>query len=304
MKNIRITSFPLIILASFLFLFSYVTNPKVKGAVDDFGLSIFGRNTTIILTGDVMIGRSVMTKSIQENDYTYPFKKIAEKLKKANLVFINLENPIIENCPETNTGMIFCARPEMVEGLTFAGIDIVTLANNHSKNYGQKGLEETIQSLNKNNIRAVGYGNLIIKKIKRIKYGFLGFDFLTKIPKETDYNLIQESKNKVDVLIVGIHWGNEYASKPTRYQKEWAKKIVEQGADVIAGHHPHWVQEKEEINGKPVYYSLGNLIFDQMWSEKTKQGLVVELTFRDGKLTNTTELPTYMSSWAQPEFVE
>ena len=303
MKNIRITSFPLIILASFLFLFSYITNPKVKGVVDDFGLSIFGRNTTIILTGDVMLGRSVMTKSMKEKDPTYPFKKVAEKLKKANLVFINLENPIIENCPETNTGMIFCARPQMIEGLEYAGIDIVTLANNHSKNYGQKGLEETIQNLNENNIETVGYGNLFTKKIKGTKFGFLGFDFLTKIPKESDYNLIQESKNKVDVLIVGIHWGAEYASRPTNTQKQWARKIIEYGADVIAGHHPHWVQEKEEINGKPVYYSLGNLVFDQMWSEKTKQGLVVELTFRNGKLTNTTELSTYISSWSQPEFI-
>ena len=86
-------------------------------------------------------------------------------------------------------------------------------------------------------------------------------------------------------------------------QRDWATFMVEAGADVIAGHHPHWVQEIEYIDEVPVYYSLGNFVFDQMWSEETKKGLVVKLTFEDGEIVNEELLPTYMSFHAQPEFV-
>lgn len=285
-------------------VFIYISAPKVKGIATSIAQSIFSNNTTILLAGDTMIGRSTMTESLKKNNPAYPFEKVKEKLKQADIVFLNLENPIIEDCPQTNSGMIFCAGPKMIKGLKESGVDIVTLANNHSKNYGQKGLEETIQRLNDEGIETVGYGNLVVKKVKAINYGFLGFDFLTKEPKQSDYELINQSKGKVDVLIVGVHWGVEYTDKANKYQKEWAKKMIENGADIVAGHHPHWIQEKEEIDGRPIYYSLGNFIFDQMWSEKTKQGLVVELTFKNGKLINTKELFTYMSSWAQPEFIE
>lgn len=304
MKNIRIKTLHFILLLILFLAFVYATNPKVKGIATSIAQSIFSNNTTILLAGDTMLGRSVMTESLKRDDPQYPFEKTKDKLKQADIVFLNLENPIIDNCPQTNTGMIFCADPQMIKGLTEAGVDVVTLANNHSKNYGQKGLEETIQRLKNEGIKTVGYGNLVIKTLKGIDYGFLGFDFLTKEPKQSDYELIKQSKEKVDILIAGVHWGVEYADKSNKYQKEWAEKMIENGVDIIAGHHPHWVQEKQEINGKPIYYSLGNFIFDQMWSEKTKQGLVVELTFKNGELSSTSERSTYMSSWAQPEFVE
>ena len=80
--------------------------------------------------------------------------------------------------------------------------------------------------------------------------------------------------------------------------------MVDSGVDVIVGHGPHWVQDVEYINNKPVYYSLGNFIFDQMWSEETKKGLAVKLIFEGDKLIKEERLPIYMSSWAQPEFIE
>lgn len=258
----------------------------------------------ILLTGDVMLGRTVMTKSLDLNDPTYPFKKVNDELRKADIVFINLENPVVTGCPRTYEGLKFCTSPELVKGLTFAGVDVVTLANNHSRNYGWEGLDGTVAILNKNGILTTGLGNLVTKKLKGTTFGFLGFDFSSQEPKEGDYNLISKSKKTVDVLIVGVHWGAEYRNEPSKGQKEWAKKLVESGADVVVGHGPHWVQEEEYINGKPVFYSLGNFIFDQMWSEKTKQGLAVKLTFKGNKLIKEEKLPIYMSSWAQPEFAE
>jgi poly-gamma-glutamate synthesis protein (capsule biosynthesis protein) len=95
----------------------------------------------------------------------------------------------------------------------------------------------------------------------------------------------------------------EYNAHPTEGQRRLARELVALGADVIVGHHPHWVQDHETISGVPVYYSLGNLIFDQMWSEETKKGLVVRLTFENKKQINEELLPVYMKNHAQPQFV-
>lgn len=86
-----------------------------------------------------MLGRSVMIKSLSMNDPVYPFRKVAEKLNQADIVFVNLESPLVANCPSSNSGFKFCADPKMIEGLKFAGVDVVSLANNHTLNYGRGG---------------------------------------------------------------------------------------------------------------------------------------------------------------------
>lgn len=277
-------------------------SPQVRKGMQRVG-DIGSRRASVILTGDVMLGRTVMTKSIDLFDSAYPFRKVADTLNRADIVFINLENPIITDCPLSFEGFKFCASPGMVDGLVFGGVDIVNLANNHSRNYGDEGLQETIKILNENNIEATGLGELVKTQVGEVEFGFLGFDFTISEPKEEDYDFIDFTATEVDVLIVGVHWGIEYTQNPTNAQKEWAEKMIFSGADILVGHGPHWVQEIELIEGKPVYYSLGNFVFDQMWSEETKKGLVVRLTFEGDEIVKEERLPIYMSSWAQPEFV-
>ena len=260
--------------------------------------------TKIILGGDVMLGRSVMTRSIRVNDFSYPFRKISPFLKSADLVYVNLEAPYFEGCPKIDTGMVFCADPKMVEGLVEAGIDIVNLENNHILNYGQAGLIQTKEVLTQKGIEPVGFGELAVKNVNGTKFGFLGFDFLSRRPTEKDYEVIKKGKGVVDVLIVGIHWGSEYQVKAGPVQREIAGKVVAAGADVISGHHPHWVQDMEYLDGKPVYYSLGNLVFDQMWSEKTRKGLLVTLTFEGSKLMKEEKAQIYIDKIGQPELVK
>jgi poly-gamma-glutamate synthesis protein (capsule biosynthesis protein) len=262
------------------------------------------KEATVLLTGDVMLGRSVMTKSLNVNDPVYPFRQVAARLREADIVFSNLETPIIANCPRSDTGLKFCAIQALAEGLVFAGVDVVNLANNHTLNYGKEGLEQTKKILTANDIKWVGDGNLEIIEKGQMKFGFLGFDFLTKTPLEKDYALVKNSASQVDQLIVGVHWGKEYTRQPAAAQKNIAKKLIENGADVIVGHHPHWVQEIEFIDGKPVYYSLGNFIFDQMWSRETRKGLAVELDFRNNKLVEENQLPIYIETIGQPEWVD
>jgi len=260
--------------------------------------------TTILLTGDVMLGRTVMTRSLDQNNPEYPLEKVAQTLKSADLVFINLENPIISGCKRDYDSLTFCADPSMIQALTNSGVDIVTLANNHSRNYGEEGLKQTIKLLGENNISATVDGSLVVKKIHDFKFGFMGVDFLTREPDENTFKLIKLNADKVDILIVGVHWGQEYTAEPTASQRLWAKSIADSGASVIVGHHPHWIQTVDHINAVPVFYSLGNLVFDQMWSEETRKSLVVKLTYENGKLINEEFLPTYIKNWAQPEFVE
>jgi poly-gamma-glutamate capsule biosynthesis protein CapA/YwtB (metallophosphatase superfamily) len=262
------------------------------------------KETSIVLAGDIMLGRSVMTKSLGINNPSYPFIKVADRLNRADITFADLENPIIANCPYSDSGFKFCADPRMVEGLKFAGIDVVSLANNHTLNYGAEGLAETEKILNLNGIKWVGNGNVEVIEKEGTKFGFLGFDFVDKLPKDFDYQLVKDSKSKVDVLIIMVHWGVEYSLQPTERQKLIAENLINVGADVVAGSHPHWVQTVNYINRKPVFYSLGNFIFDQDWSEETKQGLAVQLTYQNNVLVNEKQLPVYMQNFAQPEWVK
>lgn len=302
--KIRETSFLLILLSSFLILVIYVTNPSLNKPERDGLFVDLAPTIEIVATGDVMLGRTVMTKSLDESDPSYPFRKVADGLSGVDLTFINLENPIIEGCPRHTTGLRFCASPDMVEGLIFAGIDIANLANNHSRNYGQEGINQTVEVLSQNDIEVTGLGDLVIKQVKGTSFGFLGFDLFYKEPNEEVFDLIRESDEKVDILFVGVHWGVEYTDEPTSSQREVAKRMVEVGADVIVGHGPHWVQTSETIDGVPVYYSLGNFVFDQMWSDETRKGLAVKFVFKGRKLIKEEKLPIFMDSWAQPELVE
>lgn len=261
------------------------------------------KTTTIILAGDTMLGRTVTSESLDKHsDPKHPFLKVSDELQKADLVFVNLENPIVDGCPRHYSGYKFCAPPEMLEGLVFAGIDLVTIANNHTKNYGEEGFRQTKRYLDDYGVSYVGSDNFVSKKVGDVVYGFLGFDFFSKNPAEADYELVRKSAELSDFLIVSVHWGQEYQSIANSSQNRWAEELVNAGANLIVGHHPHWVQNFEDIAGTPVYYSLGNFVFDQMWGEETKSGLVLKVIFEGSALKSIEHLPTYMSSWAQPKF--
>jgi len=260
--------------------------------------------TTILFAGDVMLGRSVMGTSLDMGDSYYPFRRVSDFTKNADITVVNLENPIIENCPRHFSGTFtFCTTPEIAKGLEFAGIDLVSLANNHSGNYKEEGLKETKKYLEEMGIAWTDGTNLAIIEKNGIKFGFLGFDYVFKQVKTNDLILVKEADKKVDFLIVYPHWGEEYQPIANNFQVTTAQKFIENGADLIVGSHPHWVQNDEIVNGVPVYYSLGNFVFDQMWSEETKKGKLVKLSFENNKIVKTEEFNTYISKMGQPEII-
>ena len=266
-------------------------------------LGLKKKPVVMVATGDVMLGRSVNAKMRALDNWQHPFLKTAHLLKSADLTFINLESPFADNCPTTNEGMIFCADPRAIEGLLLAGIDIVSLANNHARNYGQAGLDKTTSLLKENGLHPVGEGESLLLEVEGIKFGFLAFNLTGWYAQEEILTLVEKMDPQVDVLVVSFHWGVEYASRPSDRQVALAHRVVESGADLILGHHPHVIQPVEEYLGATIVYSLGNFVFDQPWSEATKKGLVGIFTFENKKLVQSEFKEIYIEGYSQPRFV-
>lgn len=264
---------------------------------------IFPKSTsplTIIFTGDVMLGRSVNTRIIKYSDPTWPFLKIASVLTEGDLTIINLESPFIENCQPIDNRMIFCSDSKNIAGLVFAGIDVASLANNHIENQGQKGIDETINLLKKNNITPITNGKTEFKTLKDTNIAIIAFSDFPQIDDDLVKKEIEGATKSANLVITTFHWGAEYQRKPTLRQIFLAHLAIDSGADVVVGHHPHWIQTNEIYQGKPIYYSLGNLIFDQMWSEETRLGEILKLTYQDSVLTKKEIFPIKIFDFGQP----
>jgi len=255
---------------------------------------------TIIFTGDVMLGRSVNTRIQKYADPTWPFINIAPLLSSADLVIINLESPFISGCRSTDTGMIFCADPKSVAGLRLAGVDVVSLANNHIDNQGQEGVDETVSILKSNNITPSGLGKSVFNTIKNTNLAILSLSDFPEIDDRELISQISTATKSADLVITTFHWGVEYQKNPTSRQIFLAHLAIDSGADIVVGHHPHWIQTEEIYQGKPIYYSLGNLIFDQMWSEETRLGEVLKVTYQDKALVKKEVIPIKIFDYGQP----
>lgn len=266
--------------------------------------------TQVILGGDVMLGRAVNFNMYRKNDFSYPFAKIGDKLRQADIMAVNLEAPMVAGCEVTGEGMQLCSDSRSLETLDFAGVDLVQLANNHIWDYGRSGAEETRVLLDYQRIGYVGLGEAPwIRDVRGTKFGWLAFNQIPPYPDvilRADEELLAERvgdlRDKADVVIVGFHWGQEYQASPTEEQVRLARAAVDAGADVVWGHHPHWVQGMEVYEGKPIFYSLGNLVFDQMRSTETREGLLAELWFWKDALMEVKLLPVFMKDFAQPDW--
>jgi AmmeMemoRadiSam system protein B len=254
---------------------------------------------TILLGGDMMLGRGI-EKLIKENSIYYPFLKIVQLLRGVDVVFANLEGPIIENIQETAMNEPkFNFRPEVLKAVKWSRINLLSLANNHIMDRGKEGLEETLDWLQRYQIRFIGAplpapSFAHSKNIKNYYFAtkqsvFLAFN---RVLPYIDYQAeiikgIQKARqsNPEKIIIVSMHWGNEYQAHSGIDERELAGKIVDAGADIIIGHHPHVVWEIEMVKGKPVFYSLGNFIFDRQFLPETREGLTIGLTISNDKLT-------------------
>ncbi len=267
----------------------------------------------LFVVGDIMLGRSVNTRLQKQNDFTFPFQKINNFFQNSDIVLVNLESPFGEDCPKTDSGMVFCADKNSVLGLKAMYTTHANLANNHIVNQGTKGIDFTKNILLQNQITPVGLSTgsgIVVSQIKNTKIAFLGLNDVPPYPKQIN-NLSKElllkqldlATKSADIVIVSFHWGNEYQLKSKR-QQEFAHLAVDNGADLIIGHHPHWVQETEYYKGVPIFYSLGNFVFDQMWSQKTREGLIAKIIFENNKVSTFSAIPVFINKGYQPELVK
>lgn len=236
---------------------------------------------TILFSGDIMLDRGV-EELMKKNSRFYPFLKISQFLRGIDIVAGNLEGPIVKNPPDfPDKSLKFAFSPNVVDGLSFANFDLLSLANNHTPNMGQKGLEETREILRKADINFVGDPFKCTKEFlfQKDDVIFLAFNktFPSYCPDKEIIETVKEIRdsNPEKFLIVIFHWGQEYQSKSSISQQKLAHLVIDTGADLIIGSHPHVVQEIEKYKGKLIFYSLGNFIFDQYFSKETQEGLVV-----------------------------
>lgn len=272
----------------------------------------------LLVVGDMMLDRSVFLHTQKAGDYTFPFQKFFSFLKEWDLRMGNLEGPITTSKSVANgTGgsrFTFTFSPEFVKPLR-ENFDFLSLANNHTTNFGKKGLDQTRQFLREGHITFFGDPNNSIGFIstttekQNISFALVGYHQLIEKGLADVVDEIERLNRIVDVVIVMPHWGHEYISThPSAAQKKEAHALIDAGADVIFGAHPHVIQPIEEYKEKVIFYSLGNFIFDQYFSEKTMQGLTVGMIVvkkEENILGLTFRLhPIRINKESQPELVE
>lgn len=256
-------------------------------------------------TGDIMLDRGVEWK-IQKNggDWKWPFLNIAKELQETDFLFGNLESVISDK--GTNVGSIysFRANPLAIEGLLFAGFDLLSVANNHSIDYGRAGFEDSLSRLKEAGIGYVGQKTSTEKlqepslqeirglKIAALAYTTQGSPAWASVEWMDLENLdllrkdVAHAKTLGDIVVVSFHWGDEYVETPNDFQKSLGHEAIDAGADVVVGHHPHVVQPLERYKNGWIAYSLGNFIFDQSFSEETMQGAILKVDIKNNAIQN------------------
>lgn len=245
-----------------------------------------------------MLARWVWRIAEQHKDPKWPFLKIADEFRAADLAFVNLESPFAETGPYFEERMVFRANPLMIDGLKHAGIDVVSTSNNHSRDAGPQGISFTLEHLSKNGIAAAGtvLSGAVLER-KGVKFGFLAYTYdqrngnyldddarVAMLNPKTIASDVQAMRKHADVVIVSMHAGWEYWTKPNGHQTQFARAAIDAGAAVVVGHHPHVVQPAERYKDGVIFYSLGNLVFDQKYKPGVKEGAVGEVIFSGAKV--------------------
>src|SRR3989338_4412147 len=279
------------------------------------------RPVTLLFVGDIMLSRYIGDIMKRNNDWRYPFLEVADVLKNADIAFGNLEGPISTRGAKTGSAYSFRADPRVIEGLEYAGFDVLSIANNHIWDYGADAVIDTISGLKKVGMSVVGGGQNYtethqpsVKEVGNTRIAFLGYtdlissalDSKTAKPAVAFLDLkqaiadIQEARNSADVVVVSLHWGNEYETNPNDEQEGIGHDLINAGANLIIGHHPHVVQSVEEYSGGYIAYSLGNFVFDQNFSPQTETGLMLKITLRDKKISKIEQIKIEFTSSYQP----
>jgi poly-gamma-glutamate synthesis protein (capsule biosynthesis protein) len=266
-----------------------------------FGIHLWGKSTSkstnhpptpiisLAAVGDILLDRGV-GKKIEKYGTGYPFERVAPALRGADLAFGNLECPIGEKGRKVVKPFSFQAKPRTAGCLTDGGLDLLSLANNHSLDCGRTGLSETMEILRAKGLHWCGAGNTqaeaekpTVLSVKGLRIAFVGFcEFLPEgvflrddrptiafAGEDRVRAAVAAARRDADLVVASFHWGIEYRSRPSARQIGLARAAVDAGADLVLGHHPHVLEALEVVSRaggrRPalIIYSLGNFVFDQ-----------------------------------------
>ena len=278
-------------------------------------------------------GRTREPNPYSAEDFVYRFTAerrggagaVREYLSGADLTLANLENPVVANAEWHPEGTTFTGDPRLLPVLEQAGIDGVTLGNNHILDAGAGGIPQTKRYLEEAGISYAGAGmdldsarEPMIFDLGGVKLGVLSYldvpsyewAWATKtqpgtapLQEEVMREDIERLKSEVDLVLVMPHWGREYIAEPEPYQVEMARAAVDAGADLFVGGHAHWPKGIEVYEEKPVFYGVGNFLLDQSWSEATSTGIFAEITLYGDRSIQAEPVPFVMLDYAQPNFL-
>ena len=247
-------------------------------------------------------------------------------ISSADLALANMEESAPTHFSFHAHGTVFTGDPALIAGIARAGIDVASVASTHIGDGGRAGILQTMAGLRKYGIVPFGAGpNLAAARQPAIferggvKVAILGYDGISSkyygaaattigdAPLNGSYikaDVAAARAAGAQVVIVFPHWGIEYTFGPSPAQQRLGRLMIDAGADMVIGNHPHWVQSVEIYKGKPIWYSLGNFTFDQSWSEPTLEGVTLELTFRGESLVQAWMNPHILVRAVQPNLLD
>ncbi len=242
----------------------------------------------IIFLGDLMFDRQIRQVA-QKNGPDFILAKVKDFLAVADCAVANLEGPIttqpsqsVNTLPGDPKNTIFTFDKSVAAVLANHNIKAVSLANNHIDDFGPAGEAETANFLTASGVDFFGTAekNSLIKEIKGVKVGLIGYNqFNSLVGFEVALAAVKDLRPQVDLLVVLAHWGSEYRLTATDGTKNIGRALLNQGADLVVGTHPHVIQDKEISGDKTIYYSIGNFIFDQYFDKDVREGLALTLDF-------------------------
>lgn len=282
---------------------------------------------TLAFTGDVMFGRTVNTHMLgtEANDL-YPFTYTADFLRRFDLTIGNLECVIsrIGSPVDKPPGFLLRGDPRAYERLVAAGFDLVSVANNHSGDYGKAAFIDELNALPAYGLTSLGGGKnkrqaheAVFKTVRGTTIAFLAYDEIMPYSfaatetmpghawlNEDDLRFdLARTRPFADFVIAFVHWGTEYFTGMNEHQRYLARVAIDSGADLVVGAHPHVIEPYEFYKGKLIVYSLGNFVFDYMDAEVVRRGHMLTLAIQKDRLVEWRLVDTHIGDWGEPRLV-